>query len=161
MTKDLHEAGDNAWLKSYPDPAERKALNTIHQQGTGKETIAIISYANGYYLSCQAQKRLADECDLDVNVIDLCWIAPLPIDPLMKAIENCEAVLIVDECRKTGSLSEALVTHIIEYSQAPPRIKRVTAEDSFIPLGNAWESVLPSQERIVQAVRELAEDSSR
>jgi 2-oxoisovalerate dehydrogenase E1 component len=43
-------------------------------------------------------------------------------------------VLIVDECRRTGSQSEALMALFAERAPAVD-CRRITAEDSFIPLG--------------------------
>ena len=68
-----------------------------------------------------------------------------------------DSVLIVDECRQTGSISEALVTLINEQTVTCPNIKRVTASDSFIPLGAAAYQVLPSVEQIITAAKELCQ----
>jgi 2-oxoisovalerate dehydrogenase E1 component len=59
-------------------------------------------------------------------------------------------VLVVDEGRRTGGLSEAVFTSLIE-SLSPdlPRMARCVGEDTFIPLGGAWKHVLPSEETIV------------
>ena len=75
----------------------------------------------------------------------------------MAQVNDCESVLIVDECRQTGSISEALVTLIHEQAETLPKIKRVTASDSFIPLGAAAYEVLPSVENIVTAATEICQ----
>jgi 2-oxoisovalerate dehydrogenase E1 component len=90
-------------------------------------------------------------------VIDLRWLAPLDEEGLLDAIAGCGRVLIVDECRRTGSQSEALMALFAE--RAPGiRCRRVTAEDSFIPLGRAATLTLPSRDSIVAAALELARD---
>ena len=66
-------------------------------------------------------------------------------------------MLIVDECRQTGSISEALVTLIHEQASAMPKLKRVTASDSFIPLGAAAYEVLPSVDNIIAAAMEICQ----
>jgi 2-oxoisovalerate dehydrogenase E1 component len=59
-------------------------------------------------------------------------------------------LLAVDECRRSGNVSEAIGTWAAEQS---PRIafSRVTAADSFIPLGEAAEYVLVQEAEIVSA----------
>ena len=88
-------------------------------------------------------------------MIDLRWLAPLDEDRLLEAVEGCARILIVDECRRTGSQSEALMALFAE--RAPDRqVRRIAAEDSFIPLGRAATLTLPSRDSIVAAALELA-----
>jgi 2-oxoisovalerate dehydrogenase E1 component len=115
----------------------------------------MISYGNGYYLSRQAEKILSEQHELKARVIDLRWLAPLNEDGLLDAVAGCGRILIVDECRRTGSQSEALMTLFAE--RAPKAdCRRITAEDSFIPLGRAATLTLPSRDSIVAAALELA-----
>ncbi|HEX2762527.1 MAG TPA: thiamine pyrophosphate-dependent enzyme, partial [Allosphingosinicella sp.] len=62
MTRDLHEEGDGLWTSTYAAPGEAKPIRlgepAVH--GTGTD-LAIVSYANGYYLSRQAEKILREE----------------------------------------------------------------------------------------------------
>jgi 2-oxoisovalerate dehydrogenase E1 component len=155
MTRDLHAEGDGLWTAPYPAPGEAKpiGLSEIGVHGAGKD-LAIVSYANGYYLSRQAERILAEEHKLDARVIDLRWLAPLAEDALIEATRDCAKVLIVDECRKTGSQSEALMALFAERLPGTP-CARIAAEDSFIPLGRAATLTLPSRDSIVAAALEL------
>ena len=82
--------------------------------GDGKD-LAIVTYGNGYYLSRQAEKILADDHEVKARVIDLRWLAPLARGgDLLEAVAGCERILIVDECRRTGSQSEALMALFAE-----------------------------------------------
>ena len=76
---------------------------------------------------------------------------PLHADKIAAAIGDCRKVLIVDECRKRGSLSEELFTALHELQPNRYHISRLCAEDSFIPLGAAAYHVLPSKGAIVEA----------
>lgn len=67
-------------------------------------------------------------------------------------------MLIVDEGRKSGSVSEGLMTLLMEEASPDLRIKRLTGKDSFIPLGSAWHYLLPDKERIIEAVIALQSD---
>lgn len=110
MTKDLHLPGDNAWLFDYPPPTEQIALGEIRVYGAG-ETV-ILSYANGYYFSRKAAKELKEQQNIDVKVIDLRWLSPLPKAALLKELNKAKRVLIVDEGRESASLSEGLMTFL-------------------------------------------------
>ena len=156
MTKDLTADFDNLWLSNYPDPNEMIDLDEINVHGESTE-LAIISFANGYYLSRQAQAVLSDQHQLNIKVIDLRWLAPLPWPAMIKAVENCKRILIVDETRRTGSLSEGLMTGLLESLNPLPMITRLTGLDSFIPLGDACQYVLPSRDDIITECLRLCE----
>ncbi|CUS47749.1 MAG: branched chain alpha keto dehydrogenase E1 component BkdA [Idiomarinaceae bacterium HL-53] len=155
-TKDLHSAGDNEWVFDYPEPEQKIGFGEVTTRGKGTD-LAIVSYANGFYLSCQAQKKLS-ELGVEIEVIDLNWLHPLPLDSLAKALAKHQRILILDECRKSGSPSEALMTFMRENNELNSKIvARITAEDSFIPLAKAAYHVLPSVSQIVSKVQELME----
>jgi 2-oxoisovalerate dehydrogenase E1 component len=155
MTRDLHADGDGLWTSDYAAPGEAKPirLGELGRHGDGTD-LAIVSYANSYYLSRQAAKILEEQHGLGVRVIDLRWLAPLNEEGLLAAVEGCAKVLIVDECRRTGSQSEALMALFAE--RAPQlRVGRIAAEDSFIPLARAATLTLPSRDSIVAGALDL------
>jgi 2-oxoisovalerate dehydrogenase E1 component len=117
--------------------------------------LAIVTYGNGYYLSRQAEEVLRSEYKINCRVIDLHWILPLPEEALLKAFRGCKSILVVDECRKTGSLSEQIVALFVEKLSPLPRIKVNAAEDCFIPLGATATVTLPSKESIIAAALAL------
>ncbi len=151
MTRDLHDEKDNGWTCAYPAPGETLPPGTVGVHGDGTD-LAIVSYANGYYLSRQAEKILAEQ-GIRARVIDLRWLAPLAEDALIDAIAGCAHVLIVDECRITGSQSEGLSALIGERTGRVPA--RLAAEDSFIATGPAAAATLPSRDGIVAAALKL------
>nr|WP_246067922.1 alpha-ketoacid dehydrogenase subunit alpha/beta [Legionella geestiana] len=157
MTKDLHAPHDNGYLCVYPEPSARIEPFEVGVYGEG-DTV-ILSYANGVYLSRQAQKILADEDKIRVKVVDLRWLAPLPEEAILREVARAKRVLIVDEGRRSGSLSEGLMTLLMEQGAGRIKIRRMTGEDCFIPLGTAWQHLLPSRDGIVEAVRELCSTS--
>lgn len=169
MTKDLHQQGDALWTSEYLPPAQAPA--EINQKisvfGEGKD-ICILSYGNGYFLSRQAEQILAAQ-GIHCSVVDLRWLAPLDEQGILEQVNACDRVIIVDECRETGSISEALVTLIHESraplmqdkQPAPFACRRVTAKDSFIPLGSAAYHVLPSTADIVAMAQQLMTSITR
>nr|WP_067295596.1 alpha-ketoacid dehydrogenase subunit alpha/beta [Marinobacterium profundum] len=159
MARDLFAPGDGHWSFNYV-PANRCTpipLGEIGLEGDGRQ-LAIISYGNGYYLSRQAARDLATEHGIELRLIDLRWLQPLPLDAIVEAVRGCDSILIVDECRRSGSISEALMALLIENLNDAPRLKRLCAQDSFIALGPAATATLPSRSSICQAALELLGD---
>lgn len=140
---------DKAWTSTYKLPHNDTSIRfgEVGQHGDGTD-ICILTYGNGYYLSRKAVT------DARVRIIDIRWLSPLPVDVILEVVQPCKHVLIVDECRKTGSPSEEIITALVEAGVRAP-IKRITGHDSFIPLGNAAYEVLPSEADIAQAVEAL------
>ncbi|NDE16441.1 MFS transporter [bacterium] len=169
MTRDLNVEGDKIWSSEYPAPDEEIAVGEFgvykswtsngkrNEKGTEKgaekvkETadLVILTYGNGYFYSRQATDVLASDHGKKVKVIDLRWIAPVDMDKIVKEIGAARKVLVVEECRKTGSLSEYLVSALVEKMDALPKIKVVAADDCFIPLGKAAAAGLPKKEEIL------------
>ncbi len=157
MKKDLHEEGDHLWSFDYQPPNHKKLMKVGDIGVFGKGTdLCIISYGNGYYLSRQAEDILK-QANISVKVIDLRWLAPLNEAQIVAEVKSCKHILMVDECRKTGSISEAITTLLYENSvlDSERNYARVTAKDCFIPLGTASYEVLPSVEEIVSEGKKL------
>ncbi|MEY3635038.1 MAG: hypothetical protein RLZZ61_1448 [Pseudomonadota bacterium] len=151
-TTDLQQPDDGGWTAPYvaPDQDTMIALGALGQFDKGTE-LAIITYGNGYFLSRQAADELKAG-GIDLRIIDLRWLHPLQDDAIVAAVADCEKILIVDECRRSGSLSEKLMTILTEAGRGDA-VSRITAEDCFIPLGPAAELVLPSKASIIEAAR--------
>ena len=149
--RDLHQAQDGEWMTTYPLPDQRIGLGEVGVHGNGSD-LAIVTYGNGHYLSKQALPEL-QAAGLKTRIIDMRWLAPLPEQALLEATKGCKHVLIVDECRRTGSQSEGLMTLFNEESDIPAA--RVVAEDCFIATGPAYAAPLPSKDGIVAAALSL------
>ncbi|MBS0287582.1 MAG: MFS transporter [Proteobacteria bacterium] len=153
MCKDKYQPGDNLALETYPPINETLSLGELGIEGNLKSDTVIISYGNGMALARQAAFELKQDYQIDIKLMDLRWLAPLNTQGILKEIQHCKNILIVDECRNTASLSEQLMALIMEQMHpSPMKIKRITAKDSFIPIGNAWEFILPSKDQIVQSI---------
>ncbi|WP_408590318.1 dehydrogenase E1 component subunit alpha/beta [Novosphingobium sp.] len=149
MTRDLHAEGDGLWTSLYQPPGEPGSaigFGEIGQWGQGTD-LAIVTYGNGVYLSRQAEKLLAEQ-GVAARIIDLRWLGPVNDEAVLAACAPCRNVLVVDECRITGSHSEALLALFAERMNDRP-VARLTATDSFIPLARAATHTLPSRDMIV------------
>jgi 2-oxoisovalerate dehydrogenase E1 component len=149
--RDRLAPGDGGWLRRYPPPGARLGLGSIGVHGDGRD-VALVSYGNGRLLSEQSAADLA-AAGIAARVIDLRWLAPLPFEALAAALDGAAHVLVVDECRRSGGPSEALMCWLAEQGIGPAA--RVTAEDSFIATGPAYAATLPSRAGIVAAARAL------
>lgn len=148
--RDLHEPKDNGWTAKYPTPSEKIAFGDVGVEGNGP--LAILTYGNGRYLSTQAKSTLAKE-GINTRIIDIRWLAPLPKAGILKALHGAEKVLIVDECRQSGNVSEALMALLQEETDLPH--SRIASEDSFIATGPAYAATMPSADSIADAARAL------
>ncbi|MEO0915522.1 MAG: transketolase C-terminal domain-containing protein, partial [Pseudomonadota bacterium] len=140
---------DGAWMAQYPAPDERIAFGEVGLSGDGTD-LAIVSFANGYHLSRQAEPLLRS-AGIDARMIDIRWLNPLPKDAILAAVAGARRVLIIDETRRTGGVSEALMTLFAEETDIP--VQRLAAEDSFIATGPAYGATMPSVDSIVEAAK--------
>ncbi len=158
--KDLHVEGDGGWLSDYPPPGEALLPGEIGvhpADGDLEEAdapVVLASYANGLRMSLQAQRILQREHGLPVKVLDLRWLNPLPVAALHRETAGARAVVVVDECRRTGGgVAEAVVAELAEAGH-PGRLSSVRAADSYVPLGPAANLVLIQTPDIVRGVME-------
>lgn len=150
-TIDLHEKGDGKWAAPY-DLALATPFGEIGMTGEGRDLL-ILTYGNGRYLSAQAEPALRAK-GINCRIADLRWLHPLPVTAILREATQADHILIVDECRKTGTVSEEIITLLQEHGLAG-RAARYTAEDSFIPLGPAATITMPSRDGIIEAAMKL------
>ncbi|MFA9445070.1 thiamine pyrophosphate-dependent enzyme [Egicoccus sp. AB-alg6-2] len=152
--RDLYEPGDGGWLADYPPPGEALLPGEVGVRGTDATDVLVVTYGNGVRMSLRAGRRLADR-GVRARVLDLRWLSPLPFDALRAHASECGAVLVADECRRTGGgIADAVVADLAEYGY-DGRLGTVRAEDSYVPLGPAADLVLLSEQDIVDAALRL------
>ena len=81
-------------------------------------------------------------------------LSPLPVDDLVREALATGTVLVVDETRRSGGVSEGILAALID-AGFTGRMARVTSKDSFIPLGDAAKLMLLSEAEIEAAVDTL------
>ncbi|MEU0571471.1 thiamine pyrophosphate-dependent enzyme [Nonomuraea sp. NPDC005983] len=155
-TRDLFDEGDGKWLAPYVPPSRwREAhvpIGRARSYGDGRD-LTIVTFGNGVRMSLRAAVKLTQE-GYSCRVLDLRWLSPLPVEDLLRAAELTGKVLIADETRHSGGVSEGVMAELVDAGFTGP-IARVTSPDSFIPLGDAANLVLLSEEEIEQAARKL------
>jgi 2-oxoisovalerate dehydrogenase E1 component len=157
-TRDLYADGDDAWLAPYPEGDDgldtAGVLGHARTYGDG-EDLTIVTFANGVRMSLRVAQRLRS-AGVGARVLDLRWLAPLPVEDLLREAEATGRVLVVDETRRTGGMSEAVLTALLD-AGFTGRLARVASEDSFIPLGDAALHVLVGEDDIEKAAVDLVQ----
>jgi 2-oxoisovalerate dehydrogenase E1 component len=147
-TRDLYEDGDGGWLAAYPRPGAHVPAGRARYYGDGSD-LTIVTFGNGLRMSLRVARRLAVR-GLGARVVDLRWLAPLPLDDVLREARATGRVLVVDETRRTGGVSEGVVAALVDAGYRG-LIRRVTSEDSFVPLGPAASAVLLDEPTIEKA----------
>ncbi|HEY7048544.1 MAG TPA: thiamine pyrophosphate-dependent enzyme [Jatrophihabitantaceae bacterium] len=149
--RDLLSPGDRGWLGAYslvghvPIGSAR-----THTDGTD---LTVLTFGNGLRMSLRVAALLADE-GIRLRVVDLRWLMPLPVDDILREANATGRVLVVDETRHSGGVGEGIVTALVEGRFGGP-IARVSSADSYVPLGDAANTVLISEDDIERGVRKL------
>ncbi|WP_280468026.1 thiamine pyrophosphate-dependent enzyme [Nocardia cyriacigeorgica] len=149
-TRDLHEPDDEGWL-APATPAEHAPIGRARIYGDGTD-LTIVTFGNGVPMSLRVARRLAAR-GIDARVLDLRWLTPLPLDDLLHHAETGR-VLVADETRRSGGVSESVVTALVD-AGFTGQLARVTSADSFVPLGPAATTVLLSEPAIEAAAIRL------
>jgi 2-oxoisovalerate dehydrogenase E1 component len=158
-TRDLYADGDRGWLAPYLGPADwadahvpigRARVDLI----AGGADLTIITFGNGVRMSLRAAARLAVEEGIGTRVVDLRWLAPLPIVDIIREAAATGRVLIVDETRRSGGVGEGVLSALVD-SGYVGMARRVASIDSYIPLGPAARHVLISEESVLDGARGL------
>ena len=155
-TRDLHAEGDNGWLAPYRPPEEwardHVTVGRARVYGAG-EHLTIVTFGNGVRMSLRVAARLAGQ-RIGARVVDLRWLSPLPVADIVREAGATGRVLVVDETRRSGGVGEGVLAALVDAGYVGVA-RRVSAVDSYIPLGNAAKHLLVSEDAIEQGARSL------
>jgi 2-oxoisovalerate dehydrogenase E1 component len=150
-TRDLYEEGDDGWLAPYPTAGVPIGRARTYGDGTD---LTILTFGNGLRMSLRVARKLESR-GVRARVVDLRWLAPLPVDDMLREARATGRVLIVDETRATGGVGEGVLAELLDHGYTEA-VERVASRDSFIPLGDAALQVLLSEDTIEAAAIKLA-----
>ena len=150
-TRDLHAEGDDGWLAAYP--AAGVPIGRARTYGDGTD-LTMLTFGNGLPMSLRVARRL-ESLGIRARVVDLRWLAPLPVQDMIREANATGRVLIVDETRHTGGVGEGVLAALVEHGFTGA-VDRVASRDTFIPLGDAALEVLLSEDTIEAAAIKLA-----
>jgi len=149
-SRDLYDDGDDAWLARVTGAHVPVGAARTYLDG---DDLTIVTWANGLQMSLRVARRLALR-GVRARVVDLRWLAPLPVEDVLREARATERVLVVDETRRTGGVSEGVFAALVD-AGFEGRMARVASKDSFVPLGDAARLVLVAEEEIEEAALRL------
>jgi pyruvate/2-oxoglutarate/acetoin dehydrogenase E1 component len=120
--------------------------------------VTLVTYGGSLPKTLDAAEQLAAE-GVEAEVIDLRSLRPLDMDTVLESVAKTHRVVIVDEGWRTGSIAAEVGMQITERGfdllDWPPQ--RVCSAEVPIPYAKHLEdAAIPSAERVVAAVREMA-----
>ncbi len=125
----------------------------------GKD-VTLITYGSSVKTALEAVEHITD---IDVEVIDLRTLSPLDDETIMKSVKKTGKVVIVHEAVKTLGFGAEIIARINEkafYSLEAP-IERVTAPDIIVPLSKSENYYMITQQKIINAVLRVVENSKK
>jgi 2-oxoisovalerate dehydrogenase E1 component len=156
--RDLLE-GDGGWLADYAGPEDWADQHVpigsarTWPVGGGEPELTVVTFGNGLPMSLRVAGTLAAD-GVSSRVLDLRWLSPLPVRDILREAAATGRVLVVDETRRTGGVSEAVLAALVD-GGFRGAIRRVTSADSFIPLGDAARAVLLDEPTVLAVARQL------
>lgn len=150
--RDLHDEGDEGWCAELNETHIPLGSARTYFDGTD---LTIVTWGNGLHMSLRVARRLGTR-GVHARVVDLRWLAPLPFDDILREAHATGRVLVVDETRRTGGVSEGVLAALID-AGFDGSLARVASKDSFVPLGDAARLVLVSEDEIEAAALALAD----
>jgi 2-oxoisovalerate dehydrogenase E1 component len=151
--RDIYDEGDGGWLAV--DHGLSAPIGTARLYRSSGSEVTMITFGNGVPMSLRVARRLAAQ-GIAADVLDLRWLAPLPIQDMLAAAGATGRVVVVDETRHTGGVGEGVLSALVEHGY-DGAIVRVASQDSFVPLGPAASLVLLSEDEIEKAAITVAQ----
>jgi 2-oxoisovalerate dehydrogenase E1 component len=120
--------------------------------------VTVVTWGSQVHRSLQAAQALEKE-GISVEVLDLRSIVPYDREAILESVRKTGRALVVHEAPLLGGFGGELAAFITEeaFEHLDAPVRRVAALDSFVPFAPTLEAaVLPSTERILNALRDLA-----
>jgi pyruvate dehydrogenase E1 component beta subunit len=118
--------------------------------------VTLITYGAMVPPTLEAAEELADEHEIEAEVLDLLSLAPLDNELIQASVRQTGRAVIVHEaprhCGFGAEVIARIVEHSLEYLEAP--VKRVTGFDTIIPYFANEKTYLPDARRVVAATME-------
>jgi pyruvate dehydrogenase E1 component beta subunit len=116
--------------------------------------VTIVGISRMNITSLRAAEKLADEHDIEAEVIDPRTLRPLDLDTIIESVKKTNRAIIVEEGWPHGGVGANLAALIQEqafdYLDAP--VGRVTGADVPMPYSKPLEqAAFPHEEHVVQA----------
>jgi pyruvate dehydrogenase E1 component beta subunit len=141
-------------IDEQPGPVDI-AHAVVRREGTD---VTVVTYG-GSLAKCLDAAELLSQDGIEVEVVDLRTLRPLDTATVLASLEKTHRAVIVDEGWRTGSLAGEVSALIMElgFDLLDWPVQRVCTAEVPIPYAKHLEdAALPSPERVVTVVREMA-----
>jgi len=155
MTKDLFDKDDGQWSFSYPAPGEHLQPFAARVYDESASDLLIVTFGNGVPMALRCARELERERNIAVRTLDLRWLKPLDVEAVVRHASACAGVVVFDEGRPDGGIGEAVVTALVEAGVADRPIRRLTGADCYIPLGDAANLILATEQELLETCRDI------
>jgi pyruvate dehydrogenase E1 component beta subunit len=130
-------------------------LGKAEVKRTGRD-VTVVAIGAMINIALGAANRLAQD-NLSIEVVDPMTLSPLDEDTILNSVRKTGRLVIVHEARKPcgfgAEIASLAAEKAIEYLEAP--IKRVTAPFIPVPAGPSEAYYRPSEDNIIEAIREI------
>lgn len=144
-----------AFREEVPEEPEEMPVGRGRIARPGRD-LTIISYGATLRAALEAAEDLAEEHDVEAEVLDLLWVAPLDDELIQASVRKTGRVIVAHEAPRHCGVGAEVVARIVEeslmYLEAP--VRRVTGFDTVIPYFANERAYLPDAGRIAQAALE-------
>jgi pyruvate dehydrogenase E1 component beta subunit len=120
--------------------------------------VTLVTYGGSLGKCLDAAETLAED-GIAAEVIDLRTLRPLDLETVLSSLAKTHRLVVVDEGWKTGSLAAEISAQVMErgFDLLDWPVQRVCTAEVPIPYAKHLEdAALPSAERVVAAVKEMA-----
>ncbi|MGH8717512.1 MAG: alpha-ketoacid dehydrogenase subunit beta [Burkholderiales bacterium] len=136
------------------DSGEAAPLDTCFVLREGSD-ITLVSWGAMLYETLRVADQLIAEA-IGVEVIDVGTLKPLDMGTILDSVAKTGRCVIIHEAARTGGFGAEIAANLAEAGLltllAP--VKRVTGYDTVVPLAKLENQWMPSQARILNAVRQ-------
>ena len=144
-----------AFREEVPDEPETMPIGKGVVARPGKD-VTLITYGAMLRVALDAAEELADDHNVDAEVLDLLSVSPLDGELINESVRRTGRAVVVHEAPRHCGVGAEIVARIVEgsllYLEAP--VKRVTGYDTIIPYFQNELTYLPDPARVVAAALE-------
>lgn len=118
------------------------------------EDVTIIAWGNMVRPALEAAKSMAQEKNIQADVLDLRTLYPIDREAIFQSIDKTGRVIVVHEAHRTGGVGAEIIALINDHAlfslRAP--IERVTGFDVHVPLFALEDDYVPTVQRIKESI---------
>ena len=120
--------------------------------------ITVLTYGNTTHMCLDVAKKMEEEENVDIEVIDLRSLVPLDTETILQSVKKTGKVLIVHEDKVFSGfgaeVAAIIANEAFEYLDGP--VRRIGSEFTPVGFNRILErAILPNMEKILKAAKEL------